>query len=395
MSLKHKIWGIVLLVLTCLFFGLPNIINQREKEAFNNKYKFKKARELFEQHSSDTIQLAMSNFYGRNNLAHILLGKHHRKLWTTPVNLPVFNGYDSIHFLKTGGGQQTKSVEVKNTDGQHFAFRSINKDNSNVLPDILKYSFLRPFLRDQACAMNPYAAPVASSLMSDLGIWHPKAEIYIIPYRQNKDSLTLTFAGQGVLLEEEIDKSWKHHPRFDSASRILKTTSLLEKVTSGSSLSIDTIAYIRCRLFDFLISDWDRHERQWKWLVFNGKAVPVPIDRDMAFCKYDDGMASKLVRVFNNKFQSFTKDEYNIEGLTRNSLALDKRLVKGIEEHKFIEQAEFIQKVLTENKVREAFVLYPPEIYEVVGEEHIDIFIDRKERLKDAALAFYELLNNE
>ena len=218
---------------------------------------------------------------------------------------------DSLKFIKSGGGQQTTSLEVKTGDGLHFTFRSVNKDNANILPPFLKLSFLRPFLRDQASALNPFAAPVVCRLMGGLDIIHPNSQIYIIPVTNDPDTISSVFAGQAVLFEEELGKSWRDNPRFDNAKRVVKTEDMLTELRAGQ-VHLDAGGYIRCRLLDFLISDWDRHSKQWKWSIYNINdqqiAKPVPIDRDMAFCNYADGMASKLVMIFNNKFQSFLKE---------------------------------------------------------------------------------------
>ncbi len=56
---------------------------------------------------------------------------------------------------------------------------------------------------------------------------------------------------------------------------------------------LDEASYIRARLFDMLIGDWDRHEDQWRWASFkeNGKTIyrPIPRDRDQAFSIMADG----------------------------------------------------------------------------------------------------------
>jgi hypothetical protein len=50
---------------------------------------------------------------------------------------------------------------------------------------------------------------------------------------------------------------------------------------------VDENEYIKARLFDMLIGDWDRHYDQWRWAEYKKKAIviykPIPRDRDRFF----------------------------------------------------------------------------------------------------------------
>ena len=208
--------AIVLLVgIVFVTFFLPNIINFNELEAFDRARQIEQAKAMFDVNSlPDSIQLAISSFYHTTRFGHWLLGKHHRDLWTTPIKLPVFKGLDTLEFVKTGGGQQTTSVEVRNKEKLHYSFRSVDKDNANVLPNFLKGSFLRPFLRDQASAINPFAAPVVSVLLDSLEIPHPEPTLYLLPYRIDQDSISSILGGEPVVMVEELNKHWTGKSRF-------------------------------------------------------------------------------------------------------------------------------------------------------------------------------------
>ena len=64
-----------------------------------------------------------------------------------------------------------------------------------------------------------------------------------------------------------------------------------------------------------LIGDWDRHEDQWRWALFekeDGTEIckPIPRDRDQAFSKYDGTMISFLTRAIPGlrKMQTYGED---------------------------------------------------------------------------------------
>ncbi|MEM1407932.1 MAG: hypothetical protein AAGG59_14225, partial [Bacteroidota bacterium] len=158
---------------------------------------------------------------------------------------------------------------------------------------------------------------------------------------------------------------------------------------------IDARLFLRCRLFDFLVSDWDRHGKQWKWGIYSGMAKPIPIDRDMAFCKYEDGWASKVVRLFNNKFQSYTLTEIKVDGLTKNSLSLDKKILANLKEEAFRQEANYLQSVFEDEIIKNAFEAYPAEIYEQVGALHIKIFKKRLGELESVSSSFFNLVKGD
>ncbi|TRX62085.1 hypothetical protein FNH22_01835 [Fulvivirga sp. M361] len=345
----------------------------------------------------DSIIIAASEFYTAGPIAHLILGTHHRRLWSTKTKLPVYWGLDTMQFIKSGGGQQTTSLEVENKNGMHYTFRSVDKDNAKILPNLLKKSFLRPFLRDQASAINPYATVVLNQFMNRLGILHPNPTIYVIPYTEKKDSVTQVFAGQTVLLEEEIGKSWIDHSEFDYPKRLIKTEPMLAAL-QNKEVYLDTAMYIKCRLFDFVVSDWDRHEKQWKWGIYPSgtqKVVrPIPIDRDMALCMYRDGLVSKLVMLANNKFQSFDSGPMKVEELIRNSITLDKKLLANVPKELFIQQVNIIRDQLDMQFIEQAFMHYPPEIYQITGPAHEKVFQERLEHLEKAAIDFHTLIQS-
>ncbi|MEM8567858.1 MAG: hypothetical protein AAGF85_15455 [Bacteroidota bacterium] len=384
---------LILAVMVFLFFGLPNIINEEERQVFNRARRIEKVIEKASEYErKDSIKTVISDFYKTSTLGELMLGEHHRALWSEKVKLPVFKGMDSLTFVKIGGGQQTTSVELKSISKKRYSFRSVNKDNSNALPVFLRASFIRPFIRDQASALNPYSGPVVAELLEALNIQHPTPIIYYLPYNQGSDSTNAVLGGEVVTLAEELHKKWAEDVRFDRPDKILNTDDMFVLKQKGE-IEIDRQLYIRCRLFDFLLSDWDRHERQWKWGLYGRIAQPIPIDRDMAFCKFNDGWASKIVRVFNNKFQSFDKNEFNIKGLTRNSLPLDIKILRGYDQRNFLEEVQYIMRKLNSSTVAKAFDAYPPEIHGLIGEDHISTFNHRLERLDMAASDFYELIN--
>ena len=72
---------------------------------------------------------------------------------------------------------------------------------------------------------------------------------------------------------------------------------LVKKLIEDNDDRVDQKAFLRARLLDFLIADWDRHFDQWRFGekdTGKGKLYyPIPRDRDQAF-SYSDGLLVKI-----------------------------------------------------------------------------------------------------
>jgi hypothetical protein len=85
---------------------------------------------------------------------------------------------------------------------------------------------------------------------------------------------------------------------------------------------VDTRAFVKARLFDVVIGNWDRHQQQWRWARMPGSPLwePVPEDADQALTKYQGkalGYSRNLIPLFMNYSGEYPK---RIEGLTQNNV---------------------------------------------------------------------------
>src|SRR5438046_2023912 len=63
-------------------------------------------------------------------------------------------------------------------------------------------------------------------------------------------------------LEERFERRL---PGVDEES---DTTALVERLDQRGGEQVDARAYLRARLVDILVGDWDRHVDQWRWVSF-------------------------------------------------------------------------------------------------------------------------------
>jgi len=70
----------------------------------------------------------------------------------------------------------------------------------------------------------------------------------------------------------------------ENPNKVLGTDDVLKLLAKDEKYIVDEKSYIRARLFDMLIGDWDRHQDQWKWEQKENQGLiyfsPIPKDRD-------------------------------------------------------------------------------------------------------------------
>lgn len=375
-------------------------MNFREQKFFSEKNRLALARENSKDNKS-FIKIIPGEYYKSGELYNWFFGEKYRELWTLPETFKVFN-YDTVKGglvpFEAGGSQQTISIRLRDTSGRSWVLRSVNKDQQNALPWWLRPSIVRSVFRDQVAAMNPYGAKVVASLAGALQLPHLNPEMYWMPYVEKHGDYNERIAGRLVNLEEYLDSTWQHDSSFGSPTKLLSTDDL-EEIQKNHQLEIDTVLYLKTRLFDMLINDWDRHKDQWKWALVakQGRKIYQPIarDRDMAFYIFDEGVVSRLAIGANNKFQSFRKEFDDVSGLMKQSKKMDKKILKGVPQQTFTALAKEMQSQLTQQAITNAFSEYPASAHQKFGKLHEEILRSRLTQLQAVAMEFYRLINDD
>lgn len=396
---RRKKYIYIVVIILVVLYVLPNTLNFRERKYFSEDRRLKGAKELSAK-AADSVTIIPGGFYERGDFYTWLFGRKHRDLWTTPVSIPVFN-YDTVMGglvpYEIGGSQQTISIRLRDSAGRHWVLRSVNKDQQNVLPWWLRGSIVRPVFRDQVSAMNPYGAKLVARLAAAAGLPHLNPKLYWMPFEPKYEKYNERMAGRLACLEAHLDSTWLAAPMFGYPQKIVDGEDFLEK--EHKKHPVDTMLYLKTRLFDMLVNDWDRHKDQWRWLLVDagGKQIyqPVGRDRDIAFYIFDEGVINRVAVRANEKFQSFRPQFGSIAGLMKQSKKQDRQILKGVAKQHYIALARQLQQQLDSAAVGAAFREYPPAIYQRVGREHESILASRLKQLPSVAAAFHKLVNDD
>lgn len=349
----------------------------------------------------------------KRKLYESLWGKHYRDFYGTKVSAPVAfldTLMGGLFPIKKGGGQQSKSLRLQDNEGREFVMRALRKSTTQFLQanafqdvyigDALDGTAVDQFLLDFYTTSNPYTPFAIGKLSDPIGVFHTNPKLYFIPKQEALGVHNDEFGDELYMIEEHVGDTQTDVGSFGKPTRILSTTEVLEVIHKNGKSVIDEPSYIRARLFDMLIGDWDRHEDQWRWALFeDGKGTelckPIPRDRDQAFSKYDGALVEFLTRAIPGlrKMQSYGEELRSPKWFALSPYHMDVNLLDSSDWREWEKQAVLIQKQLTDEDIELAFDAVPNE---VKG----DVITDIKQKLKgrranlvDIARRYYDYVS--
>ncbi len=354
-------------------------------------------------YKKDTIITANTNYDKASSVKRLFLGEHYRKEWAAPVALKILN-LDSVAggltAVKAGGGHQTKSLRLKGADGKEYVLRSVNKDPSKAMPPEFVGTFAQDVLQDQISSSNPYAPVAVAALAEAAGIFHTTPEIVFVPASPRLDTFFNDFANTVCLFEERPSGNEEDNAAFGYSKSVINSEKLMEKLLTDNSQHVDERSFLKARLFDMWIGDWDRHQDQWVWAAFKEGSEtiykPIPRDRDQAFAKMDGiipSMASKPWAI--RSIKNFGYKIHDVPGLIMNAAFLDHNFLIELSLNDWLSVTKELQQNLTDEKIEEAVKLLPSNIYEISGKEIIAKLKKRRNDLMKYAKDYYYFLSRE
>lgn len=339
-----------------------------------------------------TITIKLTDIYNKSDLYLYLMGDNYRNLWSTDVNLEVFdmgsvNGGLSI--IKRGGGQQTKSIRMKDANGKQWVLRSVNKNVEKALDKKMINTIAVDVLQDGISASHPFSSLAVPKLADAAGIFHTNPRIVWVPDDPRLGIFREEMANGVFLFEERPAGKRKDIASFGRSKKIINTADVIKITQKKHESQIDQQSVVRARIFDILINDWDRHDDQWRWASFKeGKTTiykPIPRDRDQVFF-VNEGVAMWLATQTYplRKFQGFDEDIDDIKGLTYNARYFDRSFATEPNLEDWIRITKQIQENITDSIIHEAILSFPPSIYDSSGAE-----IEQKLKGRRDNLEFY------
>ena len=337
--------------------------------------------------------------YAAGGFHRAMLGSSYRDLWTTPIDAEVLDlatEAGGLTPVRRVGGQQTKGLALVGKDGRSYTFRGVDKDPSNILPEELHDTFVEGLLRDQMAAQHPAGALIADELARAAGVASIPARIVVMPDDPALGEFRADFKGLPGTFSEYPTAATAEQPGFEGAAEIIDHMTLYAKLAGSPEDRVAIREYLRARLFDVFVSDFDRHRKQWRWLRRPGDPLwhPLPEDRDQAFARYE-GLIVRAAAGFVPQIRTFGDKYDKILGLTYNGREQDRWLLAELEREAWHAEAKSLQAALTDEALERAARRMPAEWYPLDGPRLVASLKKRREALLKEADAFYQHLVEE
>src|SRR6267142_1888397 len=347
---------------------------------------------LADESARTTVTMAAGARYRTGWFSGFFLGQHWRDAWTTPVEVPVLNldVFDGgLRPDRQGGGIETTNLHFKSGNGNTWAFRSVDKDpGRKLLDEDTRESWIGDLMQDEVSSAQPYGALMVPPLLDAAGLLHATPQLTVLPDDPRLGEFR-EHAGMLGLIEERIERG------LEGAKMVADTLTLFQRLEERSDERVDARAYLRARLIDILVSDWDRHVMQWRWARFeqDGQRVwePIPRDRDQAISRFD-GVVPSIAEYYTKQLAGSGSSYMAIDKLTFQGRYTDRRFLVPLDKAEWEAVTNEVVAKLTDQVISDAVHRLPAALYEKEGAALEKTLRTRRDGLAAASRDFYRLL---
>lgn len=341
-------------------------------------------------------------------------GEHYRYIYGKDIQVPVVTLdtlYGGLTIGRKGGGHQTRSLRLVDKKGRNFAMRGVKKSATRYLQSVLftntyvekdfEDTLTEDLVLDFYTASHPFASFVVSPLADAIGVYHTNPLLVYVPKHKALGNYNEEFGDELYIIEERPDDGFLDVVSFGNPTTIESTSDLRKKLRKDEKYQVDEPAFIKARVFDMLLGDWDRHQDQWRWSRFDiseDKKIfrPIPRDRDQVFSNYDGALldALRLLAPATGQLQTFEAEIDDIKWLNMAGIKLDRTFIQTSEKSDWLKQAEFIRTTLTDEVIDEAFLKLPSEVQDETADEIKRKLKSRRDNLKETISEYYDYISS-
>jgi hypothetical protein len=347
----------------------------------------------------------------KSNFYRFLWGDRYRNVYNTKIEVPVLlldTIYGGLTPIKEGGGQQSRSIRFINEDDHEYTLRALRKSATQYIQadlapttfigDRIDNSYPQRLVLDYFTTSQPYAKFALDNFAEALDLPHIKPQIYYVPRQPALEIHNDEYGDELYELQAHAGSENKSFAQFEEPQDILSSFDLLEELREDPQARVNQEEYIKARLFDMLIGDWDRHQDNWRWAEYEdetGKTyTPIPRDRDQAFSKYD-GPLIRLIKLAEprlRKMQTYDEDIDSIKWFNWSGYPLDLQVLYQTRWEQWEEQVKLIQNTITNEQIQQAFAELPAAAQDHTIEEIKQNLKKRRANMMGIARNYYEHL---
>ncbi len=347
--------------------------------------------------------------FKNDGFTRAVFGENYRDVWKTPVGfrtLDLGTEAGGLEPVKRGGGLQTTSLRLQAGDGHEYGLRLLEKSGLAQVPYELRDGLVGDIVLELRAAMNPYGALVAAPLAEAAGVAQPDPEVVFVPDDPRLGRYRETFGNRLAFFEIRPDDDMSDVPGFEGMTDVVSAAKLREEMREDQDHRVDQRAYLRARLFDMVLADWDRHADQWRWAAYEpgeldpsltgddatkGKVYrPIARDRDFAFYGVD-GLFQPVLQIFDRRLQPIGEKYGNVRGLTTNGFYQDRPFLNELDLDDWRSVARDLQAALTDAAIDRSVRALPDPVYPQLVDYWTTALRARRDKLVEAAEEYYGL----
>lgn len=315
---------------------------------------------------TDSVTATPGRSYPAGRIRRFFAGDLNRALWQIAVKLPVLDlrkvggGLTPLELI---GGKQTMGLRLQGADGLEYDFRPIVKDPSAVLPAWMREGVAGDLMEDQMAAQFPFGATIVAELQAAAGIPAPRPTAVVMPNDELLGEYRSMFAGRMGLIAVNANERPGGRPGFAGYTEVVNSDTLYRRLQTEPDSRIDAELFLRARLIDMLVGDWDRHSGQWRWgrdRQENSAWRPIPEDRDWAFSSID-GVFGAVARWLHPSYVGFSAQLPPVRRLAISGVRVDQAVLNQLDREAFVRIAAELQARLTDSVLGDAVGALPAE----------------------------------
>lgn len=335
------------------------------------------------------VTVASKAYQPHSFLRRLFMGNNYRTAWSQEVTLPVFHlSKSGFTAKKLGGGMQTRSLHLVDSTGKEWGLRTVEKyiTTASVM-GVMRNRIGVALSQDLISASFPYAAPLAGELAYAAGITAARPQVFYVAEDTAFGRYDSLFAGAVCTLEER-------DPGFDSTDN---SATLSANLRRSSDYKIQQAVYLRARLLDMLMADWDRHADNWRWGLKDsaGFRYYYAVDRDRDWAFYDSkGWIPKLAQAIGGmpSLISFTAAPKNIKMLSWKAWKLDESFLNELDAGAWEESIRSFQSSLTDAAIEKAVNILPASVRASDGQTFVQKLKSRRDGMEKEVMKYYRFL---
>lgn len=344
---------------------------------------------------------------------HFLWGKHYADLYQKEFYAKTA-WLDTLYGgLKPVGLEQystSQFLTLKDKKGNEYWLTPIKKDVQDFLQshsfqtqdenEPFQKTITQDFLEDYFTTIYPFATLGISQLSKAIGVNTLDPKLYYIPKTNQFYPYQDKMGNALYIITKKPSISKNNSSEDENLNPIISTNNLLRILKTEKNQQIEVNAYLKARLFDMLIGDWDRNADHYRWeakkVEDNTIYTPIPFHRDQAFAKYDGVFLSLLKKIpALGQMHHYGKKIKNLNRFNSKVYTLDLALLSEVKEKEWIDAAIYIQSHLTDQIIEQAFDAMSLNNENKHSELLKEKFKKRLENLKKTAKKYHHLLEEK